>query len=588
MNRSPYKPFNIPFDEGDPNLGDLYKKFFNIIFIKTDIDLTLDKFNDIITKFTSRQYNHPIVVKASLNHEGTNFHSFTMTILNNTHMIISGANGASKGLCSVAQDNKITVVKFQEYLQVIQDIKMATRTRSPHSELINLYDSLYNEIFFKNFIIRNVYDETGITMYQYILIIIGIYNYIVDTYKSKNKLIINHYIEYLSGLQYVTKYFQSASSSSSKINKYILTLRDIIIEIPEMIETLTQYKTRIRRKNKKIKKRNNDSDSDSGSDSDSDSDSDTDSDDYNIEDYVDLILDYLLTNYNDENQFNNVHMYTIIKNVIYNILNEDGIPEYFLIEQMDKKYSHSTEEYHKFKLQQLNLLTNITNINVCLLGITGKNIRDYVSLCILNNHDEPRSDIFDMYQNIGNLFIKENHIHKLKSKEEYDEDDDEEDKNDIPSEGMTLMSAPIVLIYILNTYCKPTIAGGYMEFIESYINEYLTQNIKISYIKFNVYNFLKKSLFLRNEPDLSSHSLSLSRSSNTLRIPDIIQSPLHKKITESSPKTRKRKHNVPNQTNQTITRISLDRSCKNKNTKNYKPTTTTTTTTTTKSKSKKR
>ena len=296
---SVYTPFDIIFDT---NLGKLYKTFFNNISICAYKHLTLTKFNTIVSKFTSTLYKNPIILKASLNNGNTNLHSFTITILDNVEIIISGANGSAKGLCSVTQDNKISVVLFQQYLQVIEDIRSNIYTDSKQIELINKYNKLYNEIFFKNFIIRNIYDETGLTIDQYLMIIIGIYNYIVKTYKSKNISKNKNYITYLQSLQHITQYFQIYNS---EINKYKKSIQNIILKIPKMITLIEKYITNIYKKN--IKYNNtflNDLE-----------------EDYDEND-SEIIFKFILKFYKSTNIFNNTHMYSIILDIITNILNK--------------------------------------------------------------------------------------------------------------------------------------------------------------------------------------------------------------------------------------------------------------------------
>jgi hypothetical protein len=62
------------------------------------------------------------------------------------------------------------------------------------------------------------------------------------------------------------------------------------------------------------------------------------------------------------------------------------------------------------------------------------------------------------------------------------------------NEDIILMSAQIVLIDILNIYCKPTSEGGYKELMHLYITDYLEKNMNITYKKFNIYNILKKQI----------------------------------------------------------------------------------------------
>lgn len=449
ITRSLYTPFDISFNIGEPTLGNLYQTFFDTISIGSYYSLTLEKFNQIITKFThtlpnTSPYVKPVVLKASLNTGKTNLHSFTLTIQDADHLIISGANGAALGLCSVTQDNQITVVKFRQYLQVIDDIKIAALTHSPDTELINIYKELYHEIFLKNCIIRNIYDETGLTINQYEMIIIGIYNYIVETYKHTSMSKNTHYIEYLQSLQYITQHFQICNS---EINKYKKSLRNIILKIPRMITIIENY---IRKNCKKETVLDNESDSE------------------NDDDDVHLIFNYIQQIYKSTNTFNNTQMNHIIINIIQNIIDQEGIPEYFLIDQIDVKYSQSTEARNMFKHTQLDRLTHIHDIHVRLLGITRTNIYYRTSLHVGFNimGSSDRRNILEMYTNLGNSFIN---------------------KTGSIYEEVPLMPAQLILIDILDRYCKPTNDLGYKEFVEEYLNNYLQQNTNITYDKFNVY-----------------------------------------------------------------------------------------------------
>lgn len=480
-------PFDISIKPGTP-LRILYNKMFATLDVRTELNLNVDTLNAIIYKYTPRipatlssssfQYTQPIVLKASLNEGASevNLHSFTITILDRYTMIISGANGAARGICSVNQDNRISISKFKKYLKVIQNIR-----RTPTPTLIDKYNKLYNEIFLKNFIIRNVYDETGITMEQYVLIIIGIYNYIRDNYTPQPVSVREHYTQYLEYLQYLTTDLQITD------DPYMKQLGQIIIrDIPDMIDALQDTPH-----TKKIREHSN-SDSDN-----SDSDMETDDDDDMRREEARMIFEYITQEHADK--FNNKSMKDVIVDIIYNILDCDGIPEYFLIHQMDTKYMPSTKEYQQFKHDQLNVLTTNTDINVHILGITGSCNKDMTDRIRVTNEY-----IYDMYQNLGNIFIRN-------SREE------------------PLISANIILIYILNKYCTALVKGGYYEEMKEFINTYLEENKRISYTKFNVYEPLVQKI--SNTPSPSS-SLSLTP-------------PL---ITDSNPEV--------------TTRISLKRKCK--------------------------
>lgn len=461
LNSSLYIPFDINFNIGESiTLSNLYIKLVDTLSIGASYSLTIHTFNKIIDQYikNTKEYIKPIILKASLNTGKTNLHSFTMTIMDNIHIIISGANGAAKCLCSVTQDNKITVVMFQQYLQVIEDIKNSIILGNADMELINTYTELYNEIFLKNVIIRSVYDETGLTIDQYLMIIIGIYNYIVEMYTHKNISTTTKYITYLQSLQYITQYFQIYHS---EINTYKHELCTIILKIPKIITQIENHITNIRS-------------------------TFSEKDDSIDENEETLIFKFILKLYKSTNLFNNTYMHDVILDIIANILEEEGIPEYLLIDQIDVKYNINqyTEIHTQFKFEQLNQITNITDINVRLFGITDSNIHDFTTLNICYNimNSSNNHNIFKMYTNIGNLFINKQPLIKSGIKEMLEDD------------YIALMSAPIVLIDILDRYCKPSSDGGYKEHIETYLDNYLKQNINITYEKFNVYNILQKTL----------------------------------------------------------------------------------------------
>ena len=469
-----YNPFTLD-DSENTILYELYTTFFRTISIKAQNKLTLPIFNEIISKFKlpgvaegPPQYTHPVILKATLNADRTNLHSFAITILNDSQVIISGANGAARGLCSVTQDNIIPVTKFQEYLHTIELIHESKNNRSSTNTLTKRYINLYNDIFLKNYIIRDVDTETGLTMGQYCLILIGIFNYITDTYKYRSTLDNIRYLEYLDSLTKLTADFElyiEPTSDAIVSLDYNSMLFDVIQELPKTIKVIERRVSNMSDKNN-IK---SDSDSDSGSESDDDIKIHKINPD-SIED-ANNIFHELLDKYSNPPIFTNTQMYSEIISVITNILDQEGIPEYFLIDIMAIKHKGSVEKHEKFKKEQMNLLTYHTNIYINVLGITIPPRRGQI-LNLWSKYEEHPTPIFQMYLNLGNMFIQK-------------------PDNSIDS----LMSSHLVLIDILNIYCTPVEKEGYYEPVMDYINNFVDTNVNtITYTQLNVYHPLQRML----------------------------------------------------------------------------------------------
>jgi hypothetical protein len=452
-----YTPFDLDYSRGT-HLHDIYNAFFSMIsFTPPAKNLTLHTFNEIISNIT--KFNQPIVLKGTLNEGELNLHSFTFTILNKDYIIISGANGATKGICSVTQDNLIPLSKFQEYLHVLELIQHLKKNREPiHiiDELTERYIKLYNDIFLKDYIIRDVYTETGITMGQYCLIIIEIFNYIVNTYTTCSKPHKLLYIEYLESLSRLTREFRLYTEPVTDILvkfDYNRMLYDIIQKIPK---TITLIKTTMNPSSLKKKKKEKEEE-------------DIDVDDVLTED-SNNIFQLMLEKYTSTSIFENRSMHPGILGTIQLILQQEGISEYFLINRMAIEHKGSVEKHAKFKEDQLKLNEYTTNIYINVFGIALPCQRG-IKLALWYKYIDS-SPLLRMYWELGKIFID-------RSPE---------------TESEPLMAAQFALIDILNMYCLPLSEEGYNEPVMEYIHNFVNDNVGITFTQFKVYHPLQGML----------------------------------------------------------------------------------------------